>query len=160
MSAGQPRAFSSSPGASNIFVFSQPTTWPPPLVHSVRFASSANIRWCVPKHVLMCVSCFVFGSYIASWRPEFASGYSFDDTFDPSLQNAGFSDGRIVDVIQMRPFSSNIGLCTLLRLVQIGSSPQYGEGAAIFCDVGGVLGSRTVSGTRVTALRVGSSTGR
>ena len=43
---------------------------PPPLVHSVLFASSANIRWCVPKQVLMCVSFFVFGSYIASWRPE------------------------------------------------------------------------------------------
>src|SRR5262245_22874511 len=74
ISALQPCAFSSSPVSSNSFVLSQPTTWPPPLVQSVLFASSANIRWCVPKHVLMCVSFFVFGSYIASWRPERGSG--------------------------------------------------------------------------------------
>ena len=72
----------------------------------------------------MCVSAFVFGSYIASWRPEFESGYSFDEVFEPSLQYAGFSDGRIVDVIQTRPRSSNIGLWTLFLLVQIASSPQ------------------------------------
>ena len=62
MSAVQPCDFTSSCVSSNIFVFSQPTTWPPPLVQSVLFASSANIRWCVPKQVLMCVICFVFGS--------------------------------------------------------------------------------------------------
>ena len=104
MSAVQPCDFSSSPVSSNSFVFSQPTTAPPPLVHSVRFASSANIRWCVPKHVLMCVSFFVFGSYIASWRPERLTGNSFaDGCVDPALQNAGLSAGRIVDVIQTRP---------------------------------------------------------
>ena len=43
-SAVQPCDFTSSCVSSNIFVFSQPTTWPPPLVHSVWFASSANIR--------------------------------------------------------------------------------------------------------------------
>jgi hypothetical protein len=47
MSAVQPCDFSSSPVSSNIFVLSQPTTDPPPLVQSVRFASSANIKWCV-----------------------------------------------------------------------------------------------------------------
>ena len=62
ISAVQPCDFTSSPVSSNIFVFSQPTTCPPPLVQSVLLASSANIRWCVPKHVLMCVSFFVFGS--------------------------------------------------------------------------------------------------
>ena len=31
-SAVQPCDFTSSPVSSNIFVFSQPTTWPPPLV--------------------------------------------------------------------------------------------------------------------------------
>jgi hypothetical protein len=44
MSAVQPCDFSSSCVSSNIFVLSQPTTAPPPLVQSVRFASSANIR--------------------------------------------------------------------------------------------------------------------
>ena len=78
----------------------------------------------MPKQVLICAISPLFGSYIASWRPEFASGYSFDETFDPSLQKSGFADGRTADVIQTRPFSSNIGLWTLLRLVQIGSSPQ------------------------------------
>jgi hypothetical protein len=58
----QPCDFTSSPVSSNIFVFSHPTTCPPPLVHSVWFASSANIRWCVPKHVLMWVSLSAFGS--------------------------------------------------------------------------------------------------
>ena len=60
--AVQPWDFSSSPVSSNIFVFSQPTTGPPPLVHSVWFASSANIRWWVLKHVPMCVSFLVAGS--------------------------------------------------------------------------------------------------
>ena len=62
MSGVHPCDFSSSPVASNSFVFNQPTTWPPPEVQSVRFESSANMRWWVPKHVLMCVSFPVFGS--------------------------------------------------------------------------------------------------
>src|ERR1700730_17829700 len=76
-----PWDFTSSPVFRNIFVFSQPTAPPPPplLVHSVLFASSANIRWCVPKQVLMCVSFFVCGSYIASWRPEAFNGNTFAD---------------------------------------------------------------------------------
>src|SRR4029453_7838049 len=87
MSAVQPCDFASSPVSSNILRFSQPTTCPPPLVHNVLFASSANIRWCVLKHVLMWVSFFVFGSYIARWRLERASGKSFaDGCADPSLQ--------------------------------------------------------------------------
>ncbi|NIU72777.1 MAG: hypothetical protein GWN71_04085, partial [Gammaproteobacteria bacterium] len=52
-------------------------------------------------------------------------------------------------MIQTRPRPSNIGLCALARLVQIGSSPQYGDGAGIDGDAAGrVAGSRTVSGTR------------
>jgi hypothetical protein len=62
ISAVQPCDFCSSPVASNILVFNQPTTWPPPLVQSVLLASSANMRWCVLKHVLMCVSFPVFWS--------------------------------------------------------------------------------------------------
>ena len=40
----------------------------------------------------------------------------------------------------MRPCSSNIGLWTLFWLVQITSLPQYGDGAGIFGEVGGVFG--------------------
>src|SRR3982750_1268333 len=162
MSAVHPCAFSSSPVSSNSFVFSQPTTGPPPLVHSVLFASSANMRWCVLKHVPMCVSFFVFGSYIASCRPDFGSGNSFADGWlDPALHTSGLSGPRTVDVIHTRPCSSNIGLCTLFLLVQIVSSPQYADGAPALGPVAiGVFGSRTVSGTRLTALRAGSSTGR
>ena len=41
----------------------------------------------MPKQVLMCVSFFVAGSYIARWRPAFAIGKSFADGWlDPSLQ--------------------------------------------------------------------------
>src|SRR5215831_2422947 len=125
MSAVQPCACSSSPVRSKSFVFNHPMTGPPPLVHSVRFESSANIKWCVPKHVLMCVSFFVFGSYIASCRPERLSGKSFaDGCVDPALQNAGLSGGRTDDVIHTRPVSSIIGLWTLFLLAQIASSPQ------------------------------------
>ena len=76
------------------------------------------------------------------------------------MQKSGFGAGLTADVIQTRPFSSNIGLWTLFRLVQITSDSQYGEGAAIAADVGGVAGSRTVSGTRLIVWRTGSSTGR
>src|SRR5881275_1585030 len=93
--AVQPCDFSSSPVSSNSFVFSQPTTGPPPDVHSVRFASSANIRWWVLKQVLMCVSFPVFGSYMARCRPARFSGNSCADGWlDPALQKAGLSGGR------------------------------------------------------------------
>src|SRR5262249_25828328 len=144
MSAVHPCDRSSSPVSSKSFVSSHPTTGPPPLVHSVRFASSANIKWCVPKHVLMCVSFFVFGSYIASCRPERLIGKSLaDGCVDPALQNAGLSPGRIVEVIHTRPLSSNIGLWTLFLLDQIASSPQYADGAPVFGPVAAcVAGSR------------------
>src|SRR5947209_7374248 len=109
----------------------------------------------------MCVSFWVFGSYMASWRPEFASGNTFADGWlEPCLQKSGFGDGRTVDVIQTRPWPSSIGLCTLFLLVQIGSSPQYGDGCGIAGGVGGVFGSRTVSGMRLAVWVFGSSTGR
>jgi hypothetical protein len=79
MRAVHPCDFSSSWVSSNIFVFSHPTTGPPPLVQSVLFASSANIRWCVLKQVLICVSSLVFGSYTARWRPAEFTGVSFAD---------------------------------------------------------------------------------
>src|SRR5437879_4504672 len=149
MSAVQPWDFSSSWVSSNIFVFSQPTAPPPPplLVHKVLLASSANTKWCVPKQVLMSVICLVLGSYTASWRPLLLSGSkTADGWLDPSLQKAGLSLGRIRDVIHTLPFSSNIGLCTLARLFQMASSPQYGEGAAgLSSALDGVFGSRTVN---------------
>src|SRR5687767_3925725 len=152
ISGVHPCAFSSSPVSSQSFVFNHPTTGPPPLVQSVRLASSANIRWCVPKQVEMCFISFVFGSYIARWRPELLSGKRRADGWvDPALQKAGFSGGRTLEVIQTRPFSSNIGLCTFARLVQIGSVPQYGDAAKPCCGAtGGALESRSVTGTRET----------
>src|SRR4029078_11553512 len=145
ISAVQPCDFSSSPVSSNILVFSQPTTGPPPLVHYVLFASSTNMRWCVLKHVPMCVSLPVFGSYTASWRPDRGSGNSFaDGCSEPALQTSGLSAGLTVDVIHTRPRASNIGLWTLFLLVQIASSPQYGD-RWIICGgfATGVFGSRT-----------------
>ena len=77
------------------------------------------------KQVLMCVSFPVFGSYMARCRPARFSGNSCADGWlDPALQKAGLSGGRTVAVSHTRPRSSNIGLCTLALLVQIGSLPQ------------------------------------
>src|SRR5215216_1851259 len=109
----------------------------------------------------MCFISFVFGSYTARWRPELLSGKSFAEGWlDAALQKAGLSGPRTLDVIHTRPFSSNIGLCTFARLVQIASIPQYGEGAAT-CGgaAGGMFGSRSVTGTRVAVWVFGSSTG-
>src|SRR5688572_16316430 len=140
ISAVHPCAFSSSPVSSQTFVFNHPTTGPPPLVQSVRFASSANIRWCVPKQVATCFISFVFGSYTARWRPELFSGKSFAEGWlDPALQKSGLFGPRTLDVIQTRPFSSNIGLCTFARLVQIGSVPQYGDANGTCCGEEGTV---------------------
>ncbi len=52
----------------------------------------------------MSVSFFVAGSYMESWRPEFATGVNFADGWlDPSLQKAVVSFGRTFDVSQRRP---------------------------------------------------------
>src|SRR5262245_21937745 len=108
----------------------------------------------------MCVIFFVAGSYIASWRPLRWSGNALaDGCVEPSLHHAGFSGPRTADVSHNRFFSSSIGLWTLFLLVQITSSPQYGDGCGIFGLVGGVFGSRTLSGTRLTVCFTGSSTG-
>src|SRR5687767_15463745 len=77
----------------------------------------------------MCVSFFVAGSYICRCRPDRGTGARFADGCDePSRHTGGLSGGRTADVIQSRPRWSSIGLWTLFRLVQIGSSPQYGDG--------------------------------
>src|ERR1700675_1511758 len=110
----------------------------------------------------MSVTCFVFGSYTASCRPLVLRGNkTAEGWLEPSLQNAGFSLGRILEVIQTRPCASNIGLWTLAWLCQMASSPQYGEGATILSSaLDGVFESRTGTLTRVVAARMGSRTGR
>src|SRR5688500_11839150 len=110
----------------------------------------------------MCFISLVFGSYTAKWRFEALSGKRLADGWlDPSLQKAGLAGGRTLEVIQTRPFSSSIGLCTFARLFQIGSVPQYGEGTTTCCGAtGGALESRSVTGIRVAVWVVGSSTGR
>ena len=70
----------SSPVASNILRSTQPTTPGPctPLeTHSVWFASSAKIRWCVGKQVLISVNLPLAGSYIERWRGELFNGNTF-----------------------------------------------------------------------------------
>src|SRR5262249_4288733 len=123
--------------------------------------SSANMRWCVPKQVPICVSCFVFGSYIARCRLARASGKSLADGWlDPALQKSGVSDPRIADVIPTRPRSSSIGLGTVFLLGQSGSHPQYGDGCGNVAEAARALVSRSVSGTRLETCRTGSRTGR
>src|SRR5205807_5873319 len=98
----------------------------------------------------------------ASCRPLFLSGNrTAEGCLDPSLQKGGSSAGRILDVNHTRPFSSNIGLWTLAWLCQMGSSPQYGEGAASWSSaLEGVFGSRTGTLTWLAVAPTGSRTGR
>src|ERR1700693_4654565 len=110
----------------------------------------------------MRVNCFVFGSYTASCRSLVLRGNkTAEGWLEPSLQNAGFSLGRILEVIQTRPCASNIGLWTLAWLCQMASSPQYGEGAALlWSPLDGVFGSRTGTLTWLAIAPTGSRTGR
>src|SRR5207253_7726931 len=72
---------------------------------------------------------------------------------------AGVAGGRILAVIHRRPCPSNIALWTSLRLVQITSSPKYGEGSSTGPAARGVFGS--CGGTESTDVFdvVGSRTG-
>ncbi len=76
------------------------------------------------------------------------------------MQNAGLAADATREVNQTRPFSSNIGLCMLVWLSQITSSPQYGDGCKGFCFDEGVFGSRTGILTCVALCFAGSSTGK
>src|SRR6266481_2627851 len=160
----QPCDLTSSPVSSNIFRSSQPSTpgpVTPLLVHKVLLASSAKIRWCVGKHVLIKVNLPVAGSYIDRWRLASCSGNTLADGWsDPALQTSGLAGGRIRAVIQTRPFSSIIGLCVLVWLSQIWASPQYGDGAIGLSFEDGVLGSRTGCFTSVAVWCTGSRTGK
>src|SRR5687768_10190766 len=139
INAVHPCALSSSPVSSHSFVFNHPITGPPPLVHRVLLASSANIRWCVAKQVETCFISLVFGSYTATCGPEALSGKGrAAGWLDPALQKSGLAFGaRTLEVTHTRPVSSNIGLCTFALLFQIASVPQNGEGPATCCGVAG-----------------------
>ena len=90
-----------------------------------------------------------------------STGVSFaDGCSEPFRQKSGFAGGPTREVNQTWPFSSIIGLCMLVWLSQIASSPQYGDGAiALFFDVC-VLGSRTGIFTVLAVCVSGSSTGK
>src|SRR5688500_8394982 len=109
----------------------------------------------------MFVYCFVSGSYTARARPARFIGKTFADGCDePASHIAGLSGGRTAAVSHTRPFSSSIGLWTFVLLVQIGSSPQYGDVAPGCVPAAiGVLGSRGPIGTLLATCRTGSSTG-
>src|SRR4051812_15083221 len=105
-------------------------------------------------------SFFVFGSYIAAWRTASFIGNSFaDGRLEPARQYAGVAGGRIRAVIHRRPWPSNIALCTSLRLVQMFSSPQYGDGFRFGPDAIGVFGSCGGTSSADSFDVVGSSTG-
>src|SRR5258706_7133730 len=110
MNGVQPCERTSSPVSSNILRLSQPTTPlpPPPLeVHSVLLASSAKIRWCVGKQVLINVNFPLFGSSMETCRVERSSGNTLAEGWsEPFLQKSGFSKGRMRAVNQGRPCSS------------------------------------------------------
>ncbi len=62
---------------------------------------------------------------MASWRWLCVSGNSFaDGRSEPFLQKSGSFAPRTAAVSHSRPFSSNIELWLLIRLLQIFSSPQ------------------------------------
>ena len=95
--------------------------------------------------MLISVNLPVFGSYI----DEVAVGLFEREELRRGMVRALLAEVRIVPadglatVNQTRPFSSNIGLCMLVWLSQIGSSPQYGDGAIGLSFEDGVFGSRT-----------------
>src|SRR5205085_9958478 len=118
-------------------------------------------RWCVWKRVLMGVLVGVRGSCTGGWRLDVSVGVGLADGWaEPFLQKSGFAGGRTRAVNQTRPFSSNIGLCMVVWLSQIRSSPQYADGSIGFCFDDGVFGSRTGMRICVARWRTGSSTGK
>src|SRR4051794_35624801 len=98
MKGVHPCDFSSSPVSSKSLRFSQPNApglGPPLEVHSVWLASSAKLRWCVEKHVLMSVNLPLAGSYIERCRFALSSGNArAEGWLDPFLQKSGFAEGR------------------------------------------------------------------
>jgi len=72
---------------------------------------------------------------------------------------SGVCGGRTRAVNQTRPRSSSIGLWMLVRLSQIGSRPQYGDGAIGASREDGVSGSSTGWPISEASFATGSSTG-
>src|SRR6266853_936193 len=108
----------------------------------------------------MSVNFPVFGSYMEGWRLERSTGKIFAEGCSaPSPQNARSTGPRTREVNQTLPFSSNIGLCGLVWLSQIGSAPQYADGAIGLFFVEGVFGSRTGTFISLAVCRTGSRTG-
>src|SRR5688500_4172518 len=164
MNGVHPCARASSPVSSSTRGLSQPSTLapPPPLeVQSVLSASSAKITWCVGKQVEINVQLAFAGSYIERWRAALSIGATCaDGCEDPFRHHFGFAGGRMRAAAQTRPFASIIWLCVLVWLSQIGSAPQYGEGAMVSVRCEGVFGSRTGCFTSLVTCFTGSSTGQ
>src|SRR5882672_851168 len=126
MNGVHPCAFTMSPVASYIFVLIHPRTSPPPLNHTVSFASNPNCGWCVSKQVFSGVYLPAFGSHTAACREDSLIGKTFaDGCSEPARQYAGFSRPRVDAASQTRPLPSTIELWLLTRVSQIASSPQY-----------------------------------
>src|SRR5262249_20081804 len=93
------------------------------------------------------------------WRLALCSGNTLADGWsEPCLQKSGLAGSRTRAAIHTRPFSSIIWLWMLVWLSQIGSGPQYGEGAMGLSLEDGVFGSRTGGFTCVAVCVFGSST--
>src|SRR5436190_20452519 len=108
----------------------------------------------------MSVNFPVFGSYMESWRLERSTGKIFAEGWSDAFpQKAGLAGPRTREVNQTLPFSSSIGLCGLVWLSQIGSAPQYADGAIGLFFVEGVFGSRTGTFISLAVCRTGSGTG-
>src|SRR5882757_9863162 len=103
----------------------------------------------------------VCGSYIERCRVDCSIGVSFADAWsEPFLQKSGLANWPTREVNQTWPFSSIIGLCMVVWLSQITSSPQYGDAPCGLSFDDGVLGSRTGIFTAVAVCVFGSSTGK
>src|ERR1700678_3158963 len=120
MNGVHPCDVAASPVRRNALVSSQPATSRLPVYHIVSLPSAVRYRWCVPKHRFASLNAPVLGSYTADCRPDVVCGKTWADSSDePALQYAGSSSGRIRAVIQTRPFSSRIVLCTIVWLDQM-----------------------------------------
>src|SRR5512147_2390074 len=110
-------------------VLNQPSTGPPPVYQRTSFLS--RFRWWVPKQVSIVTTFLVFGSYICIWRPLCSSGNACAEGWlDPLRQKSAVGFGRIRAAIHTRLCPSIAKLCAVVWLVQIASSPQYGDGCA------------------------------
>ena len=79
----------------------------------------------------MSVTCFVFGSYTASCRPLVLRGNkTAEGWLEPSLQNAGFSLGRILEASYSRTLLQRMLGCGRLEIATAGQ-----RGVVVIDDV-------------------------